>query len=192
MKPICTALIATLFFACSTADPETADRPQPSEAQAPTEAAESATTDAPDDAVATFLQGGDYRFALEDSAVLTVIEGKCSRTPEPEACLATAKREASGEGVAITPLGGDRVRYLSYVHEGGEQKTHLEAITRVVATEEEGIVQLVDGEVIVGPQLPDGAKVLIEVVDDDTIAMDKALGHPRDGELRLVFHRSPR
>lgn len=140
------------------------------------------------DALDTLLKGGDFRFALAESAVVAKVRAGCEASPDVDACMDEVAAEAAGEGVRITPLGADRVRYLSYVHEDGEEKIHLEAEARVVAVEP-GIVAFVDPSASTEP-LPEGAHVLVEVVDDDTIAMDKVPGtHPRSGDARLVFRR---
>jgi len=186
MKNLICALIATSLFACN------ADDPTPT---APTEPAAADAQQAPEAtnaALATLVKGGDFHFALEDSEVLQMFEDKCAGEKDPEACLDEIRRTSEGEGVAITPIEGNRIHYLSYVTENGERKPHIEAKMTVAPTDEPGIVELVDGETIVGPELPPNAHVLIEVVDDDTIAMDKALGHPRTGGKRLVFHRAAR
>lgn len=179
---ICALITATSLFACAADDPApTAEQTTPA-----------AAADAPAGAMATLLKGGDYRFALADSEVLALVKDNCAAQPDPAACLETARSEAKGEGVLVEGLGGDRVHYLSYVTVDGERKPHVEANVTVAPTDEDGIVELVDPEVLVGPELPPEARILIEVVDDDTIAMDKALGHPRTGGKRLVFHRAPR
>lgn len=183
MKNLICALIATTsLFACAADDP----------APAAEQTTPATHADPPDSAVATLLKGGDYRFALADSEVLSLVKGTCAEQPDPEACLQAARVEAEGEGVQIEALGGDRVHYLSYVTAGGERRAHVEANVTVAPTDEPGIVELVDPEVIRGPELPPQARILIEVVSEDTIAMDKALGHPRTGGKRLVFHRAPR
>ncbi len=182
MKNLTCALIAMSLFACAADDPAPVAEQTTPAAQA----------DAPATAMATLLKGGDYQFALADSEVLALVKGKCAEQAEPEACLDAARAEAEGEGVLIEGLGGDRVHYLSYVTVNGERTAHVEANVTVAPTDEAGIVELVDPEVIRGPKLPPNARILIEVVNEDTIAMDKALGHPRTGGKRLVFHRAAR
>jgi hypothetical protein len=141
--------------------------------------------------VAAFARGGDFRFSLEDSQVLADVERKCAATGAPDACLAEIRHEAAGEGVEIAPLGDDRIRYVSYAHENGERVVLIDGDARVVPVEE-GIVELLPANMRVG-KVPPNARLLVEVVDDDTIAMDKQPGaHPRTGGKRLVFHRQAR
>ncbi len=195
----------SLLTACSADDGASAPDVSPAEAPASNELSE-------DGAVSTLLRGGDFRFSLADSGVHEILRKRCEEKPSamdgPEktapdathaekvkACLANAEVSAKGEGVSFTPEGGDRMRFISYAHENGEKKVLIEALV-TISPHEPGIIELTDGEVIF-PKLPPEelpkGRLLIEVVDDTTIAMDKYPGaHPRTGGARLVYHRASR
>lgn len=156
----------------------------------PAEAAPAAELAAPDDPLAAL--GGDYAFSLDDSGVKGALERKCAAAEAPGPCFAAVRDAAAGEGVEILRLAGDRARYLAYGHEDGERVVHVDAevALRWVG---DGLVELTPERVDVGPPLPPGARLLLEIVDEATIAMDKAPGaHPRTGGQRLVFHRRAR
>lgn len=167
---------------------------------APSDAAPDPAAEAVDPAVSTFEKGGDFRFALADSAVLADVKASCAteaqavsdaraRADSAASCLQRITDAAAGEGIEITPLGNGRLHYLSYFHEDGKRMAHIDAELSV-RSHEPGILELTDVDVKVGPKLPPGA-LFIEVVDGDTLAMDKQPGgHPRTGSKRLVFHRS--
>ncbi len=164
---------------------------------------EEAAPSASDPAVLTLLRGGDFRFSLRDSAVLAGVEklcgveaegseGETARAAQRASCLERYAAEAAGEGVELTPLEDGRLRYVSYGHEAGARVVHIDARVSV-APFEDGVVELTDVEVTTGPKLPPGARLLVEVLDGGSIAMDKQPGaHPRTGDKRLVFHRSAR
>lgn len=159
----------------------------------PTSASESDAAVSTAPAIEAILEeGGDFRFAFEESAVYGVFQAQCSKEPDPRGCLAKVARSASGEGVAITPIEGHRVRYLSYdTDEAGQRRKLLEAEVTLVEVEP-GIFELTDGKILVpeGAKPPSDQRFFIEVVDETTIAMDKVPGeHPRKGSARLVFHR---
>jgi hypothetical protein len=155
---------------------------------APPEAAETAV----DPALVMLARGGDFRFSLDDSAVLPQLERKCAAAPAPASCLAEIRASASQEGVAIEPLGHGRIRYLSYGSEDGERAVYIDAELSVKPAGD-GIVEMAVERIHLGKAPPPDARLLVEVVDDDTIAMDKQPGaHPRTGGTRLVFHRLPR
>lgn len=182
----------TILAASGCAD-DAAPAPEVLPAVAPKAAREH---DPSEGALATVLAGGDFPFALAESAVWATLKEGCATEPPTgqsrEQCMERVRAEAAGEGLRLTPLGADRVRYLSYVHEDGQEKVHIEREARVVPVEP-GIVAFVDPEADLSQGLPEGAHVLMEVVDDDTLAMDKVPGrHPRTGEARLVFHRASR
>lgn len=142
-----------------------------------------------DPAVATLMKGGDYRFSLDDSAVAADVERRCAEAPAPASCLAEIRAAAAGEGIALSPLDGGRLRYVSYAHENGERIVLIDGDIALRPLGD-GIVEIVGIELRVGKMPPEGVRLLLEVVDDDTIAMDKIPGaHPRTGDKRLVFHR---
>lgn len=196
---------SSLLTACSADDG--ASPPDVSPAEAP---AANGLSD--DDAASTLLEGGDFRFSLADSGVHEILRKRCEQDPaamdgpgtaaadathtdKVKVCLANAEVSSKGEGVSFTPEGGNRMRFISYAHENGEKKVLIEALVTITPYEP-GIVELTDGEVIIPKlppeQLPKG-RLLIEVVNDTTIAMDKFPGaHPRTGGARLVYHRAAR
>jgi hypothetical protein len=204
MKTHHAAIIAICSFVAACAGEPTDSQPTPSPADAPeasdtAEAASQPTEETTLDPVATLQKGGDFRFALEDSAVLADVRKKCESAPAEksdsdtaspvEACMKRIAESAKGEGVAFEPLGEGRVKYVSYTHEDGKRVTLIEAELSLKEVEP-GIVEFVDGKVITGPELPPGTRIFVEVVDENTIAMDKQPGaHPRTGSKRLVFHR---
>lgn len=203
MKTTRFAAIALISVVAACAGEATEPAP-PTEPAATEEGAAPPNADATEDpAVATLLRGGDFPFSLRDSGVLADVRARCetegetkaagaARTEHVAACLARISEQAAGEGLLFTPLENGRVHYLSYVHENGKRATHIEAEVSVKA-HEPGIVELVDIEVLEGPELPPNARIFLEVVGEDTIAMDKKpSAHPRTGGTRLVFHRSAR
>lgn len=191
MKKHSYVLVLGLTLAAGCADDGPPVTNVPEEGPAVADAPPAAHPDAPADAMAIVTRGGDFRFSLDDSQVKADIERKCAATAAPAACLAEVQAEAAGEGIEIAPLDGDRVRYVSYTHENGERVVLLDGDARVVPVEP-GIVELVPGDMRVG-KAPPNARLLLEVVDEDTLAMDKQPGaHPRTGGKRLVFHRQAR
>ncbi len=181
---------------------EAPDQPTPGESVSREAKEEPASEPLRAQAVERFLRGGDFRFALADSQV--DLEARCqaqlkeASTPgnDVDACKTRLTEAAAKEGVQITSLGDDRIRYVSYSHEDGKRVVLIDAETTVKAFEA-GVVQLVDGKMIAGTmvdkQPPPGTRLLIEVVDENTIAMDKnPTADPRNGGMRLVFHRTER
>jgi len=139
-------------------------------------------------------EGGDFRFAFEESAVYATVEAKCAEAADPQPCMAEHRRAAAGEGVEIEPIDGHRIRYASYdTDDAGERRKLLE-VEATLKQVEPGIYELTDGKMLIpeGVEPPPGQRFFIEVVDAETLAMDKVPGeHPRKGRARLVFHAEP-
>jgi hypothetical protein len=173
-------LVSALFvFACADEAPIDVDQPEATEAVT-------------DGAATLAASGGDYRFALAESAVLPDLEKKCAASKQPSACMDEIRAEAAGEGLEITPISGNRVRFVSYATEAGKRVVLIDGEVTLKALGD-GIVQMIPERIDVGKAPPADVQLLLEVIDADTIAMDKAPGgHPRTGGKRLVFHRETR
>lgn len=204
MKTTRFAAIALMSFVAACAGEPTDPAPSTEPvAAADGVAAPNAASPTEDPAVATLLRGGDFPFSLRDSEVMADVQAQCdtegeskaagaARSEHVAACVKRISARAAGEGLSFTPLDNGRLHFLSYVEKNGKRATHIEAELSVKAYEP-GIVELVEVEVLEGPELPPGVRLLLEVVGEDTIAQDKQPGaHPRTGGKRLVFHRSAR
>ncbi|MCA9622522.1 MAG: hypothetical protein KC731_26045 [Myxococcales bacterium] len=191
-RSIALALSCLLATACAT-EPTSDDRPQVGDAagqSAPEQATPSENRTA--SAVRVLERGGDFGFSLRDSAVADQVRARCEArgASQVEACIEEMIASAAGEGVAFSPAGDGLTRFVSYAQEEGERVILIEALVRFEDLGD-GLVEIRGERLLKGPKLPLDTRLLIDVVDEDTIAMDKQPGaHPRSGGARLVFHRS--
>lgn len=183
-------LLAAIFpFAAACSEAET-----PVTSEQPSAKTDGRTADAGDAALQRLVsEGGDFRFAFRESAVYAKLKAQCDQADDAASCMAEYEQSAAGEGIRITPIEGLRVRYTSYAtDDAGQRKTLLEAEVTLSAVEPK-IFELTAAKMLVpeNAEPPPGQRFFIELVDEETMAMDKVPGaHPRDGGARLVFHRA--
>jgi hypothetical protein len=155
-------------------------------------APEGAVSETGDDAVATLARGGDFGFAFDESEVYAKFQQKCASAPLPDACMAEIAAQAATEGLEFKPLGDNRVRFISYGEDEGKHTVYIDAELTLKPLGD-GVLEMVVDRIHAGKRPPADAQLMIEVVDGNTIAMDKMPGaHPRTGGTRLVFHRAAR
>ena len=145
-----------------------------------------------DSAQEVVLSGGMFPFSLDRStAVLSKMKQSCTSDSAGESqCMTRVRTLAQREGIELVPLKNQGVRWVSYGHPEEQRVIYGDAELSYVGSKE-GVAFL---QVIKRNRgdLQLGDIIRIEVVDANTLAMDKnnPKRDPRKASMRLVFQRS--